>query len=327
MRPFALATTALLAATTASACRSAPEQKPAPAASISASAPPSPAASAEPPAHPPRATPLTSVPFEVTTSDGVVLEGSLARSPDPGVPVVLFVHHWAGSREEWKPLLDRLARVSPAPHLAAIDLRGHGASTRHAEGAAKGKATPIAWHLMSNKEAETVAKDVPAVLAAIDKALGAPAKAFVLVGDDFGATAAVLAAAREPRVSALALVAPGAALHGIDVYRPFAASRERALLLAASNGDPVSADPVNALGAMAKEAVVKRYAGEAHTAEQIAEAHPELWDDLEEFLLGPAMEAMPPAREAKEDAKAPAAAASSGANVERAHEPAPKPVR
>ena len=274
-----------------------------------------PSASAAPvaaaPAPPPR-TPAAAVEWRATTSDGVVILGSLVRSPDADVPVVLLVHRWAGSRDEWAPLVDLLARHTPAPHVATLDLRGHGASTTRAAG------KTIGWAGMKKAEFAATPFDLDAAIAEIDRSLGAPAPAFVLTGSDLGAAVSVLAAAHQPRVVALALVSPGAALQGLDLYMPAARVRDRIGFLAGAETDNVAHDPVAALASMAKQAVVKQYPGGAHGAERLGAAAPALWQDLTDYLTGPVMHLRPAAPPA---ASASAAASPSASAARPPHAP------
>ncbi|MCE7960066.1 MAG: hypothetical protein DYH06_19335, partial [Acidobacteria bacterium ACB2] len=79
----------------------------------------------------PTAVPRPPDPFKVTfpTSDGVTLAGTFRPSPaGQGAPAVLLLHDFSRERREWADLLPAWAEKGLA--ALAIDLRGHGESTR-----------------------------------------------------------------------------------------------------------------------------------------------------------------------------------------------------
>ena len=106
-----------------------------------------------------------------------------------GIPVV-FVHSFAGSKAHW---LAQLTHLRKSRRAVALDLRGHGDSSRPAHNA------------YNEYAVESLAADIAAV------ADGLGLKRFVLVGHSMGAAAAIAYAGAHPeRVAGLVLVgAPG----------------------------------------------------------------------------------------------------------------------
>jgi pimeloyl-ACP methyl ester carboxylesterase len=105
---------------------------------------------------------------------------------EPGRPALLLLHGLAGTGGQWEP---QAAALAPLCRVLALDLRGHGRSSRPPDGDYR-----IATH----------AGDVLAVA----DALGL--ERFLLVGHSFGASVAIeVAATRPDRVQALGLVDPG----------------------------------------------------------------------------------------------------------------------
>jgi alpha-beta hydrolase superfamily lysophospholipase len=251
----------VLAAGLALSCESG-ESKP------SKPAPAQPTASAAAPAPPPP-TPKKSVTF--ASSDGAALAGDLYLATNATAPVAILVHRLNGDRSELAPLAERLATAPKRYTVLNFDLRGHGASK------APDKEKP--------NDTKSMAKDVEA---AIDEALEVThgkASGVVLVGTSLGAALVSEVAFSRPRVTALALVSPGAAISGHDLYRPYAEVRNLPTFIAGAKSDTVSQAPVEALEKMAMHGSVKRYEGSRHSAGFIAEEHPELWDDLVQFLM------------------------------------------
>ena len=112
------------------------------------------------------------------------------------------------------------------------------------------------------------------------------ARGVVLIGSSLGAAFAARAASQEPKVVAIALVSPGAAIEGYDVYRPFSDVRVLPSFIAAAKDDNVSREPISALTQMAKEhATVKVYDGRGHGAWGLGQGEPRLFADLVDWLM------------------------------------------
>lgn len=251
-------------------------------------------------------------PLRARSKDGTVtLEATLHRAPRREVPLLVLIHRGAGARDEWDPLLARLAAERRVPDVLVPDLRGHGASTLREPQVGE----ETSWRTMSPRAWGELAGDVEAlVVAALGELRGTPG--IVVVGSDLGGTVAAELAAIDPRVRAIGLVSPVAEAHGHDLYRAFAQVRERPVLFAAAEGDPVSSDPMTTLARMAPAATARRWPGAAHDADRLGEAHPELWDELAAWIAGPAwgFAVAPPA---------PAAAAPAGSGAAPPARPEP----
>lgn len=207
-----------------------------------------------------------------TAADGARLSGDFHPAPDPGAPALVLIHRPAADRAEWQSLLKRLQHAPKRYATLSFDLRGHG---RSGAGPADAGATGDA--------AELLAGDVSAAIARAAEESGATR--VVLVGSSLGATLAARVAFAAPLVSAIALVSPGAAIQGADIYRAYAEVRNLPTFLAASEDDTVSKEPLRALAKMAMAGTSKTYAGEVHGAGFLGERHAEFWQDLEAWLM------------------------------------------
>ena len=232
---------------------------------------PKPAASALPPAD---AAEFAARPRAITftAADGARLAGDFHPSPAAGAPALVLIHRPTADAGEWRPLIERLQRAAKRYAVLSFDLRGHGRSGAGPADAGAAADAP-----------ELLARDVSAAIARAAQESGATR--VVLVGSSLGATLAARVAFAEPRVSALALVSPGAAIQGADIYRAYAEVRNLPTFLAASEDDTVSREPLRALGKMAMAGTSKTYAGEVHGAGFLGERHPEFWQDLEAWLM------------------------------------------
>lgn len=255
---------ALLALALVPGCDS-PQPKPGPAASASAPAP-VPAASDVPSIM---IVPTPGKPATFASSDGAALAGELFVSPEPNAPALILVHRLNGDRAELAPLVERMVIAPKRFSILSFDLRGHGASK------APPKAKPG-----DNKD---LVKDVEAAIAHVTEAT-AP-RAIVLVGSSIGAALVSQVAFGAAKVTALGLVSPGESISGHPLYRPYAEVRNLPTFLAGAKEDTVSKPALEALEKMAMSGTVKRYDGSRHSAQFLAEEHPELWADLESWLL------------------------------------------
>ncbi len=236
---------------------------------------PAPSAQAAEPAAVP-ARPLQEVSF--SAEDGVPLSAALLPGLQPEDPLVVLVHRFHGDRAEWADLLQRLAQEpSVGLRVVSLDLRGHGASTRDAEGG------PLSPGALPRDQIFKLERDVEAAIQ-FGKRDVKPAFV-VLVGSSLGATLVARVAARVPDVKALALISPGALLEGQDVYTAYAAVRQLPTWFAVGRGDNVSRAPIGSLAQMAKRGELKEYDSPHHGALQLGRSAPELWGDLAGWLL------------------------------------------
>ncbi|HVU03578.1 MAG TPA: alpha/beta hydrolase [Polyangiaceae bacterium] len=251
-------------------------------------APPKPQAAAVPSALPsaaapeaPRAPPSKAEEITFDAPDGASLAGTLFLASDPAAPIAVFVHRFRGDRKEWTKVTERLASSEKRYTLLTFDLRGHGDSR---SGAGKKR---LDWADMKAKDVPGLVEDVHAAMAAARKRTEGKSTRVVLVGSSLGAALAARAASQDPNVVAIAMVSPGAAIEGYDVYHPFADVRTLPSFLVAAKDDNVSKDPMDGLSRMAKDlATVKLYEGRGHAASGLLQEGDPLDQDLEKWLEG-----------------------------------------
>jgi pimeloyl-ACP methyl ester carboxylesterase len=194
---------------------------------------------------------------------------------DATAPIAVLVHRRHGDRKEFAPLIERLARSARRFAVLSFDLRGHGAS----------KPPPKAKPKVGVLEAEQYLPDVHAAVQHALEASGQKARGVVLIGSSLGAALVAKVAWSEPKVTALGLVSPGAAIDGFDVYRPYSEVRNLPTFLAGATEDTVTREPLDALSRMASNGTTKRYTSAMHAAGWLGDKHPELWQALEEWLM------------------------------------------
>lgn len=216
---------------------------------------------------PPPPTPKRATSFG--TEDDAALAGDLWLATDPTSPAVILIHRLTADRSEMAPLAERLAKSERRYSILSFDLRGHGGS----KAPEKEKAG----------DTSALRKDLEAAIDHVEKET--QARGIVLIGSSLGATLASEVAFSESKVTALVLISPGAAISGHDIYRPYAEVRNLATLILGAKQDTVSQPAVDALEKMAMAGRVTRYEGSRHSAGHLAEEHPEVWSDVESWLM------------------------------------------
>lgn len=215
------------------------------------------------------------------TEDRWTLSATLLNGTLPDRAVVL-VHQLGSSRSEWAPLVQRLQRA-PAVTTLAIDLRGHGASTRGPQG------EQTTWESFGTDAAQWagVVSDVDAALRFLS--LG-QFRRVALVGSSIGASACIAAASRSAMVDAVVMISPGLRYHGLDARGPLSVfiadpSRPRRVLLLGGDSDEPAAEALPALASLGVGRVDSAlYGGERHHGVSLCNADPARWDRVEAFV-------------------------------------------
>lgn len=242
-------------------------------------APPAPSTSAQAP-EPPKEPATSSEEVTFETSDKVPLSGTFYLSKDPTAPLLVFVHRFRGDRVEWAPLAGKLAEADKRYSMLNFDLRGHGKSK-----SSSGKKR-IDWADMKQKDIPALVEDVHAAIQFGLERTNGKARGVVLAGSSLGAALVSRAASQDSRVVALAVVSPGAAIEGYDVYQPFADARLLPSFIAGAKDDNVCREPITALTQMAKDqGTVKVYDARGHGAFGLAQEGTPLFSDMVVWLM------------------------------------------
>jgi dienelactone hydrolase len=181
---------------------------------------------------PAAAGPVTSVTFR--SRDGVQIAASFYQPSRRPAPCVILVHMLTRSRDDWQALASRLADAGIA--ALAIDLRGHGSSGPDPR---------------ANPDADDLSPDLLDVQAArvflaTRSDLGVTTVG--IAGASIGANLAVLAAASDPTVRALALLSPGLDYRNLHTESALRKYGERPVLMVASQEDGYATRSIRKLG-------------------------------------------------------------------------------
>lgn len=175
--------------------------------------------------------------------DGVALAATWHEpSVRPG-PAVILVHMLQRTRGDWDALASRLALSGIG--VLTFDLRGHGESS----GAAS--------------EYQAMVRDLRAVRRLVAGRGDVSPDRLALGGASLGATLALLAAAEEPAVRAVALLSPALDYRGLRIEAAGRKYGNRPLLVVASDDDPYALRSGRELqkGGAARELLVLSRAG------------------------------------------------------------------
>jgi pimeloyl-ACP methyl ester carboxylesterase len=215
-----------------------------------------------------------------TADDGVVLSGSYYAPEGAATACFVFVHQLSSTRGEWQPIIDPLRGSA---HIVAFDMRGHGASTQGADGAA------VAWKTFETADWEKVEGDVGKAMELL--AGRGAGSACTLVGASIGSSAVLRYAGAHPDgVNALVLLSPGIAYRGVKT--PDAARTSKAPVLIVHSQENGAADAAGALKGIWEDATppvpveIIADPGQAHGMKIVA-GDPAILDRVVAFLREP----------------------------------------
>lgn len=209
-------------------------------------------------------------------SDDATITGSYWAPTDASTTgCVVFAHQLSSTRAEYTPVIARLVGTA---HLYAIDLRGHGASTRAPDGAA------VTWKGFTLEDWAKVERDLLSAIGVV-RQRGGGARC-VVVGASIGSSATLrLAAAAPDLVSAVVLLSPGLNYRGLSTVE--AARSTRGPVLIVHSQEPGASDAATALANLLTEAStpveVIADPGTAHGMKIVA-ADPALLDRVVAFV-------------------------------------------
>jgi dienelactone hydrolase len=173
----------------------------------------------------------------LTSADGFALKGTLTLPATKGkAPVVILAHQFRADRAGWAPLAERLAARGIG--TLALDLRGHGASTR------KGEAeVAVSADFMASAKAvgfDQIPADLAQAAAWLRKQPGVDGRRIGLAGSSVGAFSVLLAAPEVKPVAVLSLSPAGTGAFGEGAREKLKGALLRArasVLVLASTGD------------------------------------------------------------------------------------------
>lgn len=204
------------------------------------------------------------------TKDGVEIAGNFY--PQQGNVLrgsVLFLHMMPATKERWDSLAKELQKKDVAS--LAIDLRGHGESTKLKVKSEKLKVADLDYLNFTDGEHQKSILDVEAALEWLDKKNGG--LPISIVGASIGANLALQALAKHKEIKKAALLSPGLNYRSIEAI-PFITSLlpDQSVFYATSKDDGDNATQTQALYDAAKtEKTIKVYENAGHGTDMFKE--------------------------------------------------------
>ena len=205
-----------------------------------------------------------------TTSDQVVITGTLFDAGKSGAPAVLCLHQWKSDRSTYNDLAVLLQKAGIT--VLTIDMRGYGGSVKKTDGSVV-------------KPDRNAKNDVSAAVGYL-KALPSVDKSRIgLLGASYGSSNAILYAANDPAIKAAVLLSPGLnyfnILPTLDAMKKYAG---RPVLCIAGSEDMRSVEALDAYANVNPRAVVKKFDNAGHGTDMFGTV-PGLGGTIKEYFL------------------------------------------
>lgn len=175
----------------------------------------------------------------IDSRDGVKLAGTYFDSGQPNSPGLLLLHQWQSDRHSFDEFARRMQGRGFA--VLSIDGRGFGESVKTADGR---NIEPD----RSNAAVKAMLDDVHAATEFLAKQENVDSARIGIVGASYGSSLALIYAAGNPKVAAIALLSPGLNYFGnMQAMPAIKKYGNRPLFMAAAEDDKESADAVTQL--------------------------------------------------------------------------------
>ena len=170
----------------------------------------------------------------IDSPDGVKIVGSFFESARANSPAVLLLHQWQSDRHSYDDFAKRLQ--AKGFNVLSIDGRGLGESVKTADG------KPVAPE-RTDAAVKGMLGDVGAAFDFLSKQKNVDPSRVGIVGASYGSSLAIIYAADNPKVKAVALLSPGLNYFGNMATEPAVRKYgDRDLFVVASKGDTESAE-------------------------------------------------------------------------------------
>ncbi len=188
----------------------------------------------------PQDPPLVTMKVTLTSPDGARIVGSLYETFYPNSPGVLLLHQWQSDRHSY----DEFAKQLQARRInvLSIDGRGFGESVETADG-------KTVEPSRTDEAVKGMLGDVGAAFDFLAKQKNVDPAKIGIIGASYGSSLALIYAADNPKVAAVALLSPGLNYFGNMPTEPAIKKYgDRPLFMVAAEDDKESAEAVEKLG-------------------------------------------------------------------------------
>lgn len=200
--------------------------------------------------------PLATGPVSFVGEGGMNLSGLYFAGREQG-PGVVLVHMDGRSAEDWRHFGERISRMGF--HALALDLRGHGKSTR------MGSGKELVYEQLDEQQYQNMIKDVGAAVQFLRTKTVVNPDGIGLVGASVGANLSLRWASEDARINNLVLLSPGLDYKGLAAEDALQKYGERPLFIAVSREDNFAAKSSLVLDSMARgKKFLQIYTGAGH---------------------------------------------------------------
>jgi pimeloyl-ACP methyl ester carboxylesterase len=175
------------------------------------------------------------------TADDVTIVGDWYRGTGNQPQTALLIHMMPADRTSWTAFAGALQEEGW--NALAIDLRGHGESTRQGE-------TILDYKKFSDAEHQASQQDIDAALGWLERTEQISADRIIPIGASIGANLSLQTLQRSPTMRGAVLLSPGLDYRGV-ITEPLVRSLgpEQKIFIAASDDDPESFESSKTLAA------------------------------------------------------------------------------
>lgn len=175
----------------------------------------------------------------IGSPDGVKLVGSFFEAAESNSPALLLLHQWQSDRHSYDDFAKRMN--VKGFNVLAIDGRGFGESTKKADG------TTVSAE-RTDDAVKAMLGDVGSAFDFLSKQRNVDPNHIGIIGASYGSSLALIYAADNPKVAAVALLSPGLNYFGNMATEPAIRNMgDHPVLLVAAEDDPDSASTVKRL--------------------------------------------------------------------------------
>jgi dienelactone hydrolase len=183
--------------------------------------------------------------ISINSPDGVVLVGTFLPASKPNSPALLLLHQWQSDRHSYDDFAKEMQVAGF--NVLAIDGRGFGESTKKPDG------TTVAAG-RTDADVKAMLSDIGAAFDFLAKQTNVDPKRIGIVGASYGSSLALIYAADNPKVAAVALLSPGLNYFGNMPTEPaIIRLNDRPVFQTAAEDDPDSFNSVTKLSELTSE--------------------------------------------------------------------------
>lgn len=181
----------------------------------------------------------------INSPDGVILVGTFYAANKPNSPALLLLHQWQSDRRSYDDFAKEMQIAEF--NVLSIDGRGFGESTKKTNGT-----TVTAGR--TDADVKAMLGDIGAAFDFLAKQNTVAATRIGVVGASYGSSLALIYAADDPKVAAVALLSPGLNYFGNMPTEPaLIRYKDRPVFMTAAEDDPDSFNSVTKLSELSSE--------------------------------------------------------------------------